>query len=500
MTTPKKALFLIDGVHKPDNTVSAVKDLCGIHNAEPVSFLWIGGTEKIESRESFSGVFREAFGVKVNFPRDTSPGALAVEILEAVSSESGINSVIQLSGAPQVTRAKTARYASAAVSAGAEYIAGATVLREYRQKEKHEKPSLGIYATDKRVGKTAFGSYVGCLFCGIKGPGQERKPVIITHSRGGPELPPLLEIYREKIPGPVEEMGVDDILSSRFRPEYLGRLLDFGLHGASDAFEDAMIISAYLDQWEETTGRNAPYISLIGCRRAGAGYFNEFVVSNAAEGVLAANRSPAEIIIHEGSGAEHPPVDVDEVLFLIPSDIDPRILEDFPGIEKSSLFVFANCQKESSSPEEVSAAADIIRRRRPEAEFKYTRFQPEVVGDTEEILKGKKAVFFTTAPDYILEKLQESLEETYGCSLTGVFNNLDNDEEMKKAIDSAGKNCDIMLFEIKARGVEGAVYAEKNLSIPYLYVNNVPVEVDSGFTPLGNNRSLESAILNLLRG
>ncbi|MEA3507051.1 MAG: hypothetical protein U9R36_06155, partial [Elusimicrobiota bacterium] len=305
----KKALFLIDGVHKPDNTVFSIKELCRKHKVTVEGLLWIGGTEKIKSREDFSSIFKDEFNKEAAFFEDSSGNPFPEKgIREILKKDGSIKTVVQLSGAPQIFRKKTNRYASVAVSMGAEYIAGGTVFKEYHVDTRHEKPSLGLYATDKRVGKTSFGSYIGSLICGIKGIDTRWKPIIITHSRGGPPDPPLIEVYKSPAGKSADELTKEELLTSRFKPEYLSRLLDFGLHGASDIFEDALIVSAYLDRWEDVHKKKPPYISMIGCRRAGAGYFNEFVVSNADRGIEKANNSKADIIIHEGSGAEHPPV------------------------------------------------------------------------------------------------------------------------------------------------------------------------------------------------
>ncbi|MFW6134531.1 MAG: hypothetical protein ACOC5R_03025 [Elusimicrobiota bacterium] len=494
----RKALFLIDGVHKPDNTIFSIKELCKKHNLSVHWLVWIGGTEKIEDRESFSGIFNQKLGIDVIYPENIDDDEIAPKILgEMISKIKGVQTVVQLSGAPQIYREKTENIASAVVSCGASYIAGGTEFKEYQVKTKHAKPSLGIYATDKRVGKTAFGSYIGNLACGIKGIDTKWKPIIITHSRGGPPDPPLIDIYKKESSKSVEDLTVKELLSSRIKPEYLGKLVDFGLHGASDVFEDALILSAYLDQWEQNH-KSAPYISMVGCRRAGAGYFNEFTVSNADKGIIKANKSEANLIIHEGSGAEHPPVDVDGIIFLIPSDVDIKLLKNFPGIEKAVLFIIANYQKETigEDKERIDRIKSVIGKRITDIPIILTQFVPEAIVDPDK-LKGKKVGFFTTAPDYILNKLSKNLQDTYGCEVVGCFNNLDSDKEMKASIDYLGqqKKPDLLLFEIKARGVEGAKYGKKEHQIEYYYVNNIPRVVDKEFRVLKNNSVLDKSII-----
>ncbi len=496
----KKALFLIDGVHKPDNTVFSIKELSRRYGVKVSALLWIGGTEKIKSREDFSAIFKEEFNREVYYCEEKAGKSFPEKgIRKILQKDSLIKKVVQLSGAPQIFRKKTNRYASVAVSLGAEYIAGGTVFKEYHVDTRHRKPTVGLYATNKRVGKTSFGSYIGSLICGIRGIATKWKPVIITHSRGGPPDPPLIEVYKPSADKPAQKLTRLELLTSRFKPEYLRRLLDFGLHGASDVFEDALIVSAYLDSWEESH-REVPYISMIGCRRAGAGYFNEFVVSNADKGIKKANKSEADIIIHEGSGAEYPPVEVDGIIFFIPSDVNLELLDDFPGLEKSLLFIVANCQQETAAPKRISKIRDILKSRAPETEIILTRFVPEVVAENPG-LEGKKTAFFTTAPGYIVDKLSGYIEKTYGCMVLGTFNNLDSDKDMKSAIDKLEKEggVDKYLFEIKARGVEGAGYVTKKYNSEYLYINNIPQTVDKDFKSLENNNALDNAIINAVK-
>ncbi len=491
----KKALFLIDGVHKPDNTLYSLKELCRQRDVEVEALMWIGGTEKIVSRESFSGKFEKDLGRKVIFPSSEDKDGAEDALRSLLREKKDIKAVIQLSGAPQIFRERTLEFARISVSLGASYIAGGTVFSEQRISLEHNKPSIGLYATNKRVGKTAFGSYVAGLICGIKGLETPWKPVLITHSRGGPPDPPLIEIYREGSSKKTEELTLNELLSSRFKPRYLSRLLDFNLHGASDVFEDALIISSYLDLIQEE-GKEVPYISLIGCRRAGAGYFNEFAVSNVKLGVKKANSIPANLVIHEGSGAEHPPVAVQGVVFLVPSDINPTELKNFPGLEKSILFIIANCQNESSTPEKVREIKKAIREKNLNSPVLLTRFEPEAI-QKENNLKGKKVFLLTTAPGYILERLSSQIQKKYGARVTGAANSLDRDEDMKKDIDRAVKDDrpDKLLIEIKARGVEGAGYAWKKYGIDCCYINNVPVEVNNDFSAAPSNKRLDRAIV-----
>ncbi len=498
----EKALFLIDGVHKPDNTIFAIKELSERYNVKPSALLWIGGREKMYSRESFSLEFRERLSLDVFFSPEEN-GELLPErgLADILFEKKDIKAVVQLAGAPQIDRSATLKYAGVSSTLGAVYYAGGTSFEKYIIDIKCDIPSMGLFATDKRVGKTAFGSYIGALACGIKGYDTKWKPAIFTHSRGAPQEPPMIEIYKPAAEKSAEKLTERELLSSRFKPENLIRLLEVGFHGASDVFEDALILSALLDRWEAVNDSSAPYISMVGCRRAGAGFFNEFAVSNVDKGIKKTLKSEANIIIHEGSGAEHPPVDIHGSIYLVPSDINPEILKTFPGFENAFLFIIANCQHASSSPEKVMEIKKALSMRSPGAETVMTRFHPEIVTECPEKLKGKKTAVYTTAPSSVLKLISGEIEKKYGVNVIHIFNNLDYDKEMKKSIDKVVKsgNIDIMFFEIKARGVEGAHYIKKKgYNIPHYYINNFPVAVDEKFRPLKDNSLLDRALLSAL--
>ena len=298
-----------------------------------------------------------------------------------------IELVVQLSGSPQVNRRSDEplcpgghrlRYPK--------YIAGGTVFAEDTSSAKVSKPSAGLYATDKRVGKTAFGVYVAALMSGLRGTDTPWSSISITHSRGGPPSPPVLAICNnpdDNKPASAK-WSLPKSITAGSIPEVLERLLDFGLHGASDVYEDALILSEYLTAYEkENPGAATPQMHVIGCRRAGAGYFHEFAVSNVEQGLAAAETSGGDFILHEGSGGEHPPVAVNGTITLVPADSDEELLEDFPGMDTTDLIILAHCQAGNSQRREdrlrgsaywhpVPATLKILR----------TLFEPEVIGSS----------------------------------------------------------------------------------------------------------------------
>lgn len=504
--TSPRAVVLIDGVHKADNSINGIQTLAGELGFTPVRLVWIGGTEKMKDRESFRREFEEAFPAEVIFEGDVESGAAdAVGGLHRALRNRDIDLVVQLSGSPQVNRKLMNRYASIAVGYGASYVAGGTVFAEGTCDVVTEKPSVGLYATDKRVGKTAFGVYVSSLLSGLRSIETPWSAIVMTHSRGGPPEPPVLSIGnsprdRKK----AWEMTLEEIYSRRFQPEFLERLLAFGLHGASDVYEDALILSEYLNAYEASRpGRQVPDIHIIGCRRAGAGYFHEFAVSNVELGINAANKTGGNFILHEGSGGEHPPVKVDGTILLVPSDADEELLTDFPGLDTTDLVILAHSQPETATLEKMDSLEQVIRKRSRETPIVRTFFEPELIGEPDVLsgLKGKLAAYFTTAPQAVEKKLAAALERSYSVKVGWVSFTLTRNKAMQEAIDTlmgSASPPEVFLMEIKARGVEGAKYIRDKYKRPVVYTNNIPCQVDSSGRRMTDNRELDRRIIEAL--
>ena len=505
MSLQKKGAVLIDGVHKADNTIDGIKKLIKEFDFTPVKLVWLGGTEKIKNPESFNDEFLKEFGVGVIMEGDPANGISdPVAGLRKALSDRDIDLVIQLSGSPQVNRQIMNKYASIAVSYGAKYIAGGTVFGEKTGTVRAAKPSVGLYATDKRVGKTAFGIYVSKLMSGLGSYDTPWEAIVMTHSRGGPPEPPLVNIHNKPCGKSIDEISLDEIYNSRFRPEYLEALLKFKLHGASDVYEDGLILSQYMDNYEGKTGRSAPAISVIGCRRAGAGYFHEFVVSNVELGLKLSEKCPGNYILHEGSGGEHPPTVVDATVTLVQSDVSLTLLEDFPGLDGTECVILAHCQPETASFEQIDMVEEALKKRNPSLPVVRTYFEPEVMGDYEDMkkeLSGKYVMYLGTAPKKVKDKILLSLEKNYGCNVIASSFELSRDDLMRRDIDNAmkaGEKPDMFLVEIKARGVEGVRYIRENYGVQCKYLNNIPVEVDRYGHRVENNRNLDRLILEAL--
>ena len=499
-----KAVFLIDGVHKVDNIIAGVNELCGEHDSIAAGLVWIGGTEKISSIDSYCAELQKALKVEVIVEGDVKDGfANPIEGLRRAMDKFNPGTVIQLSGAPQVNRQLMNRLAALAVSYGASYIAGGTVFREKRVDFDPGKPSLGLYATDKRVGKTSFGIYLAALASGLKGRKTDWQSITITHSRGGPPEPPVLRIGNPPKTDQDFPANLEDIYNQRFSANTVEKLLDFGLHGASDVFEDAYILSEYITEYE-SMGLAAPEVCVVGCRRSGAGYFHEFAVSNVLKGLERARDLAGNIIMHEGSGAEHPPVHVDGTVTIVPADADLQLMEDFPGLDTTDMVILAHCQPETADSMEIDYLEDFIRSRNPKVPIVRTMFEAEVIGNQDralDTLSGNSCACFMTAPQLVHGRISQTLENIYSTDVILISSSLTKDKVMRAEIDSLMNDSvppDVFLFEIKARGVEGARYVREKYDRPVLYLNNAPHEVEESGNAKVDNSNLDSLLIRTL--
>src|SRR5438094_172921 len=136
--------------------------------------------------------------------------------------------VLDLSDEPVLGPAARLRLASRVLAAGIPY-AGADFRIEPPQMTPFPLPSLSVFATGKRVGKTAVSAHIARLLA------RDRDVVAVAMGRGGPQAPEVME----------SPPGVEELLA----------LARDGRHAASDYLEIAA-----------TAG-----VVTVGCRRCGGG-------------------------------------------------------------------------------------------------------------------------------------------------------------------------------------------------------------------------------------
>src|SRR6059058_5798755 len=151
-----RTLALIDGEHYPATVRDALVEL----PYEFVGALMAGGTEKLRADADY--------GVPVYDDLDAALGALEPEL------------VLDLSDEPVLGPAARFRLASRVLAAGIPY-AGADFRIEPPQLARFPLPSLSVFATGKRVGKTAVSAHIAGLLA------RDRDVVAVAMGRGGPQ-------------------------------------------------------------------------------------------------------------------------------------------------------------------------------------------------------------------------------------------------------------------------------------------------------------------------
>ena len=244
MTGPK-AVALVDGEHYPPVVREALAEL----PYDFVGAILVGGTEKL---------------------RDTVPdfGVPLVDGFEAAEV------VVDLSDEPVLGPAQRFAWASRVLAAGLPYV-GADFRFDPPALAPFALPSIAVYGTGKRVGKTAVTGQLARLLA------RDQRVVVVAMGRGGPPEPELVET----------PPGVDELLA-RSRA---------GRHAASDHLETAALCG----------------VPTIGCRRAGGGLAGAVFSSNVAAGAALAASLEPDVVVFDGSGASLPPVATDRRVFVV---------------------------------------------------------------------------------------------------------------------------------------------------------------------------------------
>ncbi|HZT45257.1 MAG TPA: hypothetical protein VFA24_03670 [Gaiellaceae bacterium] len=295
--------------------MSVVREALSELPYEFVAVLLVGGTEKLRGGEDY--------GV----PRASSLEE-AVALYEPVV-------VVDLSDAPVLGPRERFRLASEVLAAGLPYV-GADFRFDPPPFEPFPLPSIAVYGTGKRVGKTAVTGHLARLFA------RDRDVLVVAMGRGGPPEPELIET----------PPGVDELLA-RSRA---------GRHAASDHLETAVLAG----------------VPTIGCRRAGGGLAGAPFVSNVSAGArLAAERAP-DLVIFDGSGAALPPVETGARI-LVAHDLEAG-LNPYRALVADLVLTMS---------EEVAERAAALGRRAIRFDLRLEPAEP---------LAGRRTALFATGP------------------------------------------------------------------------------------------------------
>jgi len=410
-----RTLALIDGEHYPATVRDALADL----PYEFVGALMVGGTEKLRGDGDY--------GVPVYDDLDAALGALEPEL------------VLDLSDEPVLGPAARFRLASRVLAAGIPY-AGADFRIEPPQFVPFPLPSLAVFATGKRAGKTAVSAHIARLLA------RDRDVVAVAMGRGGPQAPEVME----------SPPGVDQLLA----------LARDGRHAASDHLEIAA-----------TTG-----VVTVGCRRCGGGLAGAVATSNVAAGAeVALQRSP-DFVVFDGSGAAIPPVATGRRVLVTTAFDPPELVTGYLNAYRILLadLVVITMADASTGHAELG---DAIREMNPEAQVIAVGFRLRPLAP----VAGKRVAYFTTARAPAHARLAEQLAEL-GAEVVLVSGSLSDRRALRRELE--GVDAEVFLTEIKAAAIDVVAEAGARRGIEVVLIANEIV-------PVAGQPELEPALLAL---
>jgi cyclic 2,3-diphosphoglycerate synthetase len=397
-----RTLALIDGEHYP----STVRDALAELPYEFVGAFMAGGTEKLRGEADY--------GVPLHADLEDALRELEPEL------------VLDLSDEPVLGPAARFRLASRVLAAGIPY-AGADFRLEPPELEAFPLPSLAVFATGKRVGKTAVSAHVARLLS------RDGDVVAVAMGRGGPEA---LEVAES--PPSLEELLA---LSRR------------GSHAASDYLEIAAVAG----------------VVTIGCRRCGGGLAGAVATSNVQAGAELALQRGADFVVFDGSGAAIPPVATGRRV-LVTSTFDPPEL--VTGYLNAYRILLADLvivtMADASTPHE--ALAEAIREVKPDVTVIAVGFRPRPLAP----IDGKRVAYFTTAAPSAHDRLAADLSG-FGAELVHVSGNLADRPALEQELETV--DADVYLTEIKAAAIDVVAEAGMQRGVEIVLVANDVVRV-----------------------
>jgi cyclic 2,3-diphosphoglycerate synthase len=419
-----KLLVLIDGEHHPKAVRDALEALTA-GGAQIAGALFCGGTEKVEP-----GGLEDAYGVPVLRP-DASADELIAALGHAIDHVRP-DGILDLTDEPVLSPSDRFRLASVALARGVTFGGADFDLRPVRFAEVLTKPSIRVFATGKRTGKTAVASALA-----RHAIDRGRAPVIIAVGRGGPNPPRVIEA------------------GATLDTATLLEMVDQGLHASSDYVEDALTSGA----------------TTIGCVRVGGGLAGATVSSNVLAAAKLAEGRDEDLVILEGSGASIPEVAASAGLVVVPAS-----LGDAAGAYLNPYRLLLADLAVVTMAEHGSAAAKTtaaIHGSAPGLDVIHVVFRPEPLAD----VKGRKVFFCTTAPQDVGSVLTAHLEHEHGCHVAGISHHLSDRAKLREDLSGAPEH-DVLLVELKASAIDVAAREASSAGREVVFVNNVLMGTD----------------------
>lgn len=426
-----RTLALVDGEHYPPVTRWAI-DVARSRGYDVVAAVLMGGAEKLAAGEL------PEIGVPVRPGVGDRAGVLAAAI-----DELRPEIVLDLSDEPVLGYRERMEVAAVALVRGVPYVGA-----DFRFDPPPTTgppvgvPTLSVFGTGKRTGKTAISGEVARLAAH-----RGLAPVVVAMGRGGPAEPQVAE---------AGSVDLDTLIG----------LVRAGQHAASDYLEDAM-----------TTG-----VTTIGARRAGGGLAGAPFASNVEAAVaLAVERDPGLLIL-EGSGAALPPSAWDAGVLVVPITCPPEYLSGYLGpyrLLRADLAVVTMASSPGLGSGTGAHLLAHLQRSLGDAWVVVTDLRPTPLAD----VSGRRAFFATTAPIGVAERQVEHLEAIHGVEVVGWSARLADRSGLATDLHAA-EDYEVLLTELKAAAVDVACEHAVSHGIDVVFVDNRAVVVD-GAADLG---------------
>ncbi len=418
-------IALIDGEHYPPVTRWGL-DKAANSGFTVLAAIAIGGSEKLPvGGELTVGNVQVIRG-------EEDPVAALREAIGSFRPEA----VLDLSDEPVAGYERRMELAAVALAAGVSYVGPDFRFDPPITGPPLPVPSVAVIGTGKRVGKTSVAGHLARL-CAARG----ERPVIVAMGRGGPPEPATA--------------GPPDVELSAL----LARV-EAGQHAASDFLEDAL-----------TAG-----VTTVGARRCGGGLAGKPFATNVEEAASVAASLGAGLIILEGSGASVPNVPWDAGVLVMPASVPVEHVRGYFGpfrLLLSDLAVIMMGSGSHSGPDNLSTLYPEVRRLHPDIRVVAAELLPVPMAD----VRGKDALFTTTAPPQLAERQAARLEQSSGCRIVMTSPHLGHREKLERDLGAA-PSFDVLLTELKGAAVDVAARQALGRGAEVVFVDNRPATVE----------------------
>lgn len=440
-----RCLCLVDGEHYPSVIAWSLKELEKT-GAIISGIIFLGGSEKVKDATEDLHFGNGEIPIYV-LHTGCDEHSKVSEIVRNTNPQYAID----LSDDPVVSFHRRIHLTTLFLSLGIPYLGGDFQFFPPSKNNLLTKPSISIWGTNKRVGKTAISVYTARTLTqrGIS-------PVILSMGRGGPEEP--MKVLPEEI---------------ECTPDYLLKISEEGFHAASDYWEDAFLSE----------------VPVVGCRRCGGGMAGNPFISNVKEGAKIASTIPEDVLILEGSGPTAPPIRTDKNILIINAGIEPEHSVDFFGeyrVLMADLIILTMCEPPMAKEEKVKALTEKIRTMKRNVPIAHTVFRPVVKGQVE----GKNVILAVTEGTG-LDEQKGYIEKRYNCKVSHATASLSDRSALTQELKRELQKTDGLITEIKAASIDIAAKMAKEKGKEIFFLHHTP-QLTGGTTD-----NLEEEIISL---